>query len=336
MLIFFKRCGLRMLAVGALTVMAAQAALAQTGQQPDSASIFTLIGENSTISTAALTDRYYTNGLSASYLSGEGQFQTVSDAVRTLLGDGAPRVSLGISQQIYTPNDTHSRFPPSRDRPYAGVLLGHFGVVQDSDSTRTSLGVQAGMTGPSAMGRPVQNGWHTVIGQRGNAGWNSQIHDEPVFAATASKVWRQSLGQLGGLETDALPAIGATLGTLRTDAQAGFTLRIGRGLANDFGAPRIRALSGGEAFHGGDRIGWYLFAALHGAAVNNDITLNGNNFRASRSVSLVPLVGDAAFGAALVTHGMRISYTQAIETQDFKHQKGGAHQFGSLDLSVRF
>jgi hypothetical protein len=157
-----------------------------------------------------------------------------------------------------------------------------------------------------------------------------------VFAVTASKTWRQSLGKLGDLEADVLPAIGASLGTLRTDAEAGITLRIGRGLANDFGATRIRALSGGEAFHGGENIGWYLFAALHGDVVNNDVTLNGNNFRASRHVSALPLVGDAAFGAALVTHGLRITYTQVIRTQDAKHEKGGAHQFGSLSLSMRF
>ena len=336
MLIHFGRYTLAATTAAGLIISAAHSAKAQSVAPPDSAAIFSMIGENSSISTAGLTDRYYTNGLSASYLSGEGAFEALNNLTQPILGDGAPRLSLGISQQIYTPDNTHVAVPPPNDRPYAGVLLANIGLSQDGENSRTSAGIGLGMVGPSALGRPVQNGWHTVIGQSSNAGWNTQIHDEAVFAINAAKVWRMPLGELGGLQTDVLPALGGVLGTLKTDAEAGLTLRIGRGLEDDYGPARIRSLSGGEAFRGSDEIGWYFFAALHGEAVNNDITLSGNNFRSSRSVSLLPLVGDGAMGAALITHGIRVSYTQVIQTQDFKHEKGGAHQFGSLNLSVRF
>lgn len=47
-------------------------------------------------------------------------------------------------------------------------------------------------------------------------------------------------------------------------------------------------------------------------------------------------MGEAQGGLALMAWGMRLTYTHVVQTQEFKHQKGGLHQFGSLALSVRF
>jgi len=302
----------------------------------DNAAIVTLIGENSSVSTAKLTDRYYTNGMALRYLSGEGAFETLDRLVHPLFGDGAARLSVGITQQLYTPATTEIVVPPATDRPYAGVLLANLAAVQDAMNMRSSVGLNVGMIGPSALGQTVQNGWHDLIGQGVNHGWHSQLHDEPVFAFTAARVWRVNTGRVGGLETDVLPGAGVSLGTLRSDAEAGLSLRIGEGLARDFGVPRVRALSGGEGFHGGDAMSWYAFAGLAGQAVGNDVTLNGNYLRPSNRVKLNPFVADAQLGLALVTGAMRVSYTHILQSQEFEHQKGGPHQFGALALSMRF
>ena len=47
-------------------------------------------------------------------------------------------------------------------------------------------------------------------------------------------------------------------------------------------------------------------------------------------------MGEFQGGLALMFCGMRLTYTQVVQTQEFKYQKGGLHQFGSLALSVRF
>jgi lipid A 3-O-deacylase len=325
-------------AMGSLACLLAMhlPAAAQSGGGVDTSSVFTLLGENSSISTAKLTDRYYTNGLGLAYLSGEDQFPSLDSVSKPLWGDGAPRLALSLTQQIYTPADTINYVPPKGDRPYAGVLLANAAVVQDGANTRSSFGLNLGLVGPAALGQSLQNGWHAVIGQRAANGWGTQLANEPVFALDTARVYRFKLGTLGGLETDTLPALGATVGTLRVAAEAGLTLRIGQGLENDYGVPRVRALSGGEGFHGGDSMGWYLFAALHGQAVAHDITLDGNTFQRSRSVALTPVVGDADAGLAIVTNSMRVTYTQVMQTQEFQHQKGGPHQFGALSISLRF
>jgi hypothetical protein len=79
-----------------------------------------------------------------------------------------------------------------------------------------------------------------------------------------------------------------------------------------------------------------VFAGVGGQAVGRDITLNGNTFTNSPSVPIVPFVGQAQGGVGILAFGARITYTQVVQTQTFQHEKGGAHEFGSLALSIRF
>jgi hypothetical protein len=311
--------------------------LAYAQQAPDTAAIFSIQGENSSISTAKLTDRYYTNGIHVGWTSPENYAPALSGIGRTVFGEGAQRVAVDITQQIYTPADTSAVVPPKGDRPYAGLLLARASQTVDTADSRSALGFSVGVLGPSALGEEVQNGFHDLIGQGHNNGWKTQLRDEPVFAFDSSKVWRLPTGSVFGMETDALPGLSATLGTLRIGLDAGINFRLGQGLQNDYGAPRIRALGGGDAFKRGPGFGWYVFAGLGGSAVARDVTLDGNTWRDDTdSVKLKPLVGQFQGGLAIMAFGARLTYTHVVQTQEFQHQKGGMHQFGSLALSVRF
>jgi hypothetical protein len=303
----------------------------------DPAAIFSLQGENAAISTSKVTDRYYTNGIRVGWTSPTGYAPALEGIGRTVFGEGQQRISVNISQQIYTPYDNFTGRPPANDRPYAGVLLASFAQSVETLTSRSQVGFSIGVVGPSALGEEVQNGFHELIGQKKNKGWNTQLKDEVAFGFSSSRVWRLSTGTVGGLETEALPAAAASLGTLRIALDAGVNVRIGQRLQSDFGTPLIRALSGGDAFRRPDSFGWYVFAGLGGSAVARDVTLDGSTWRDnSRSVKPYPFVGRAQAGAAVTAFGARLTYTHVIETAEFKRQKGGAHQFGSLALSVRF
>ncbi len=322
--------------MGSAVIGGARLAIAETGS-PDAAGFISLQGENSSISSAKVTDRYYTNGIHVGWTSPEGYAPALAGFGRTMIGEGAQRVSVSIDQQIYTPYDTASTNPAKSDRPYAGVLLANFTQSVETATSRGALSLAVGILGPSALGEEVQNGFHDLIGQKGNKGWKTQLKDEAVFGLSSQRVWRVPVGSVLGFEADAVPGLAASLGTLRIAVEGGINLRVGSGLDRDFGAPRIRALGGGDAFRGSDGVGWYVFAGVGGQAVARDVTLNGNTFRdATRSVKLDPLVGQAQGGAAILMFGTRLTYTQVVQTQEFKHQKGGLHQFGSLALSVRF
>ncbi len=324
---------------GAVALVALSTSATAELAPTDPAAIFSIQGENASISSARLTDRFYTNGIMLGWTSPTDYAPAVAGIGRTIFGEGRQRVAVDISQQLYTPADTAIVNPSKKDRPYSGVLLARFSETSDTMTSRSTIGLSLGIVGPSALGEQIQNGFHDLIGQGHNNGWNTQLHDEPVANIDISRVWRLPTGSVLGLETDALPAAAVDLGTLRIAGTASVNFRLGQGLESDFGAPRIRALAGGNAFtrpvNGG--IGWYVFAGLTGQAVARDVTLDGNTWRnTNRGVDLTPLVGQAQAGLAVLAYGARLSYTHVIETQEFKHQRGGPHQFGVLALSVRF
>ncbi len=314
-----------------------RAPAAEAQPAPDKASIWTLQGENASISTANLSDRFYTNGLSLGWTSGTQQVPGFLARVgRSLWDDGQQRIGFSLSQQIYTPGDTDVRVAP-RDRPYAGLLLGNVSLMSDAEDSRSVLMLSLGLVGPGSGGRALQDDFHDLIGQRHDQGWGSQIQNTPAIELLHERTWRLPIATIGGLETDALPALTVGIGDLRDYLQTGVAFRIGQGLGSDYGVPRLRpGLSGGNAFVPTRPFAWYLFAGVDGQAVGYDLLLQSNPFRGGPHVDPVWDVGEMEFGAAVMVWGMRLTAAYVFQTQEFHGQAGGLHQFGSAALSVRF
>ena len=315
---------------------------AEAEPPPDASSIWTIQDENATLSSARLTDRYYVNGLRIGYTSPTGVLpDALSDFGQAVWGDGQQRISINVVQQIFTPANTQAKPPPVGDEPYAGYLYASAALLHDSDTARSTLGVSLGLIGPGAGAEEVQNGFHSIIGQGTNKGFNYQLHNEPAVQFLADRVWRFPLTQFNvagvGLETDALPEAQAQIGTVQDYVLGGVNFRIGQGLNADFGVARLApGTTGSDVFQPVRPFGWYVFGGLDGRALAHDELLQGNDFSSSRHVTIKPLVGDVQLGAAIIYHGVRLSYTQVFETTTFSGEHGGLHQFGSLALSARF
>ena len=330
------------LAASAMALGGAGAALAappSAESSADAGSTWTIQGENDSVSTVpGGSDKYYTSGLRLGWTSGTDQ---VPDAAARLAnavwGDGTTRISIDINQMIFTPRNTAIIRPSPRDRPVAAYLGATFGVIQDTANSRGVLALSAGMIGPSALGRQVQNGFHELIRDRINKGWGGQLPDEPALELLAEKTWRVPLLRLGGLEADALPSLTLGVGTVRDYAQAGLRVRFGQGLDQDFGPGRIRpGITGGDAFVKAPGLAWYVFAGADGQAVARDAFLDGDLMRRSARVSHLPLIGEMEAGAAIIWRGVRLAYTQTWQTASFKGQQRGLFNFGSLSASFRF
>lgn len=302
--------------------------------------IWTFQVENDSVSTQdANSDRYYTSGLRLGYTSNTLRPDNpAARAGRFIWGDGVERISVDISQSIFTPRDTQINPPNPRDRPYAGYLRATIALLHDTDRSRSALAFTGGVIGPSSLGRVVQNGFHTIIGDPTAKGWGSQLADEPAFELLAERIWRLPLARPFGLEIDTLPSITGGVGTVRDYAQAGISFRFGQGLASDFGTPRIRpGSSGWDAYTPTQPFVWYVFAGADGQAIARDVFLDGSTFRSnSPHVNKKPFVGEFEAGVGLILYGVRVTYTQVWQTQEFHGQKGGLFNFGSLSLSARF
>ncbi len=333
------------LALAAASSLLCLPVLAATPQQ-DTANIVTLQVENDAVSTLRGTsDQYYTSGLRLGWTSGTNEVPTfLQTAANQVWGDGVQRVSLDLTQSIFTPRDTQSYNPPLRDRPYAAVLGVTGSIIHDTGDARTVLGVELGVIGPAAGGKTIQNGFHDVIGDTPNKGWGTGLKNEPIFEITEQRTWRISLGStpipvgIGQeLEFDVLPTAQVGVGLLRNYFLGGGVFRMGQGLDSDYGASRIQpGLSGTDAYTPTRPFAWYVFAGANGQAVGTDVTLDGNNFRSSRHVGTKWDVGELEAGAAVILYGVRVTYSQTFQTQEFRTQKSGLFNFGSLAASVRF
>jgi hypothetical protein len=324
------------LVLAAALFLPSVAARAQPAE--DLANIWTLQEENASLSPTPPRDHMYTNGLRLGWTSPTTTVPHVlTDVARVLWGDGQQRVSFDLAQQIYTPMDTAMRVGDPHDRPYAGLLLGNFSLLNDTDSTRSVLTLSLGILGPGAGGANLQNGYHDLIGRPEVQGWGSQIPNTPAIEVLHERTWRLPIATVAGLETDALASLTAGVGDVRDYLQTGMVLRIGQGLGSDFGAPRVRpGLSGGDAYTPTRPFAWYVFAGADGQAVAYDLLLQSAPFRSGPSVSPVWDVAELQAGVVVMAFGVRFTVAYVAQTEEFHGQGGGIHQFVSASLSLRF
>jgi hypothetical protein len=330
------RCNLVIAGV-AIAAVPAFPASAQTPKPLDTKGTYSLVIENDAFTG---TDRHYTNGIEASWLSGEdvpNWIRLVGDVIPTFADGSRRRFGVALSHVIFTPDNTETSEPILNDRPYAAWLSGSFGLTAETENTLDRLVLSLGLVGPSAGGEFVQNEFHTLIGSGKAQGWNNQIHDEPTVNLFYERQWRW-LAEVsdGGFGVDAMPHLGAALGNVYTYGAAGLALRLGQDLPSDWGPPRVRpALPGSAYFQPRTGFGWYLFAGAEGRAVAHDIFLDGNTWRDSQSVDKKPLVADLNAGIAITIDGVRIAYTYVYRTKEFDGQDD-PDRFASVAVSFRW
>jgi lipid A 3-O-deacylase len=328
---------LRYVLILAAALLPSAAAMAQD-PQPDNAMIITIQDENASISSSSLTDRFYTNGLRLGWTGPTGMVPDfLHDIGDTLWGPSMQRISIDLSQQMYTPANTSVSPANPHDRPYAGYLAANFSLVGDTPDHRSVLMLSLGVIGPASGAEALQNSFHGLIGQGKDAGWGSQIPNTPAIEFIHERTWRVPIASLGMVDTDMLPALTLGVGDVRDYVQVGGVVRIGQGLDSDFGVPRLRpGLSGGDAYTPTRPFAWYLFAGLDGQAVMYDILLQNNLFRSGPHVGTIWDVGELEAGAAIMAYGMRLTFAWVAQTPEFEGQRGGLHQFGSASLALRF
>ena len=335
------RLGTALAISAAAAVVGAPTAAAQPMlPPPDPRGTASFILENDSLKLSGEgTDRWYTSGFRLGWTSGEGglpgPLSWADEGLSGLLGPANTRWSFSLGQNFFTPVNKRLRDPDPRDRPYAGILYGTIGLDRRSWDTVDRFEVQFGVIGPASFARDVQSFVHHAADDRMPQGWGKQLRNEPVANLNAERIWRVRVAATDFGEVDALPAVGAQLGTVRVAASAGARVRFGQGLERDFGTPRIRHTIADTPPPVGDGFGWYVFGGIGGYVVGRDIFLDGNTWRDSRSVDHRPFVADFEIGAAVFWQNIRLSYTQVWRTKEFDDQSR-RFTFGSVSLAFSF
>ena len=352
---FYSHQRARFAALFVFSVFAAPAVYAEetgTSEKPFRWAYGAIQVENDLFANIANTDRHYTNGLQASLLSDPIALSGWLGEVATIrvpfgLANSTPsehRVGLAIGHSIFTPDDTSSTALLANDRPYGAwahitLTLQTLWRSQGNGTFQDQWKIDAGVVGPAAGGKFVQNNWHKLIGADEANGWSNQLHNEPGLNVTFERAWNSpdlAPSQLAGFEVDGIPYAVAALGNIQTYLGGGGIVRFGPDLPDDFGPTRIYpGVGGSEAFIVSDQFNWYLFAGVEARVVGRDIFLDGNLFEDSHSVDKRHFVSDLRLGAVATWQNARLSFTHVYRTKEYSTQ-AKADQFGSLALGLAF
>lgn len=251
------------------------------------------------------------------------------------LPDRQRAVAYTIDVKVYTPDDTSSRRVIKDDRPYAGVLLWHGDLYAFNGKVADRLGLKLGVVGPASGAEQLQDFVHDIDGSDKPNGWDNQLDNEPVIRLEAERMWRLTEGSLGNIEFDTIGMAQAGLGNLRSDAGVGAAFRVGKNLADTWATASPDPSKKAHALPGRHRISWQVFLTIYGSYVANDITIDGNTFEDSHSVSLEHGQAIGALGFAFGHDDLAMLFAYQIGTDQFKEQDYDT-KFGTLSIAYRF
>lgn len=340
---FFRRTGFgAVLAVCLSSIVFADSAdsvsLEQTKSSLDDRATVSFIWENDSF---ANTDRNYTNGMRISWLSGQAPVGGFSTFVADILGRGEGTVrrrGFALGQTIFTPEDIETtEFIPNQ-HPYAGWLYAEMNAVLERPDVVDTFALQFGIVGPSALGEAAQNNFHTLLGIDEAQGWDNQIADEVgINFSYDRKIRSRSRSFLEDWRADLTPNAGFTLGTIYTNAHVGLTARVGPGVGDDFGPPRVApSLGGAGYFKSRDGFGWYVFAGVQTRFVAHNMIRDGSLFRDDvRTITSRDWVNDIQVGLVLQYEEIQASLTLVQRSKEFAEQSS-PQQFGAFTLARKF
>lgn len=288
------------------------------------------------------SDRYYTNGVRASYITAPCYAPDwalkAAEKLPFFHQSATIRASYSIGQNMYTPEDIELSNPPENDRPYAGWLYGSVGLISETGKRLEQIELNVGMVGSLSYAEETQKAVHELIGSPEPLGWDYQLKNEIGVNLLYQSSWRSYVSKsLLGIPFDFTPDYSFSVGNVFAYAAAGFIVRYGIIHDDDYGPPRIQPSMPGSGFFSiNGKFRFYLFAGLEGRLVGRNIFLDGNTFENSRSVDKEPLVGDFQYGGVLTYDIYRLSYTHIIRSTEFHDQAGVRQDFSAVTFSVQF
>jgi lipid A 3-O-deacylase len=228
-----------------------------------------------------------------------------------------------VGQEIYTPRVDAPK-PLPGERPYAGWLYAAAEGSATTHAARRTVSLEVGVTGPPSLGEAVQTTYHDILDYWTPKGWDAQLAFEPGVVARYTSA-RLVEGSVAGVRVATLvPHWGASLGNVRTGAEAGVRGELGYQVAHPWRAPPGRR---------GAPVSVYASGGVRGEWVARDLFLDGNTFRAGPRVEKLPLVAESEVGAGLRLGHLRVEYRVVSRGREYR-TAARAHRYSSIAVTV--
>jgi len=278
-------------------------------------------------------DNQYTSGI---------KFSNVYKLPSTESDTQSNYLSIGLSQQMFTPLDTNATQLITDDRPYAGWLYVAIGYHQRSANELNSWTLQAGVVGPYSLAEESQNSIHELRGLDLSNGWANQLHNEFGLNLMYQHKWKYTYDIFYGMKTNIIPFVSVSLGNIHTFARVGTLFRLGHNPANDFGSSSLDV--GGEngipseqenGYSTSDPWSYTFNFSAAATAVAQDIFLDGNTLSSSHSVEKKPLLFYLSYGISGRYKNFAVNYILIYNTKQF-YKEQSSHQYGSIVFSYLY
>jgi hypothetical protein len=243
---------------------------------------------------------------------------------------------------MYTPSDTKRNVPDPNDRPYAGILAFGLTLHIEKENSYHGLKFVTGVLGPSSLAKETQDTVHDLIGNGKSQGWDYQLHNEPIFnLAYEYRHKFQLAGEREQWAVQALPLAGGWLGNMEIQGQAGWLLRLGYNMPDDFGPSRLHGMGfmppPRNTTPTASMSGWgfSVYGGAFGSFVLRDITLDGNTWQDSPSVDKKLFVPAAGVGMSVGNRRIQASFSYVFWGKEFDGQPSN-EKFGSIAITYLF
>ena len=215
---------------------------AQNDSNRKQVEFITFISQNDLYQPALKADKDFTNGLSVVY--GGPFLERIGCAWLGIeLSESQNEYSLGIIQEMYTPEDIRNPELDTTDRPYSGLL--HLDFTANSNQLlrgrKTVSKLSVGVQGPASLAKEIQSWVHGFTDNYVPAGWDNQIGNGLVLDYEFR--YQHLVSPNATYLESSLRGIGH-VGTIRNFFQAGLLNRIGwfNSSFSNFGGLRNRSM----------------------------------------------------------------------------------------------
>lgn len=281
------------------------------------------------------TDKLYTAGQYLSYLSPEFENSQINEisALSRLYDTHFTRFAIAIKQEMHIPKDRDRRkfTPPKNDILFGASLYANVAFISRTPDFMEQLSLDLGVVGPYAFGKETQNGVHRLTNNPHIYGWDyAALKSEFVANLHYGLIWRL---RIYDDYFDALPQFRLSLGNAFTAVATGINFRLGYGLENDFGSPKLKS-----RFHqniAGNGLKIYGVFGINRNYIARDIFIEGNTGRNKSAVRAKHVVDEIELGAVIGWKNFSLGYVYVTETPRFKEQNFH-HKYGSFQLEYIF
>lgn len=184
-----------------------------------------------------------------------------------------------FGQSLNTPSDIKIENPSELELPYSALLAMSNSYITISPTFADIATTTIGVVGPMAFGEEVQEFVHGIIGANKPQGWHTQIKNEVVFELNRGRSYRVWTTKQDNF--DILLNGRGSIGTLESSIDVGTYIRYGNNLAQSHPTTLLAnsRISNPIAVEG-----WYVFLGTRWGYMFNNIAIDGNTFRDSRSI----------------------------------------------------